>query len=183
MNNVENVYALQGQKSQREIRYLFISRGKRNITKVVQYSFLREFNGRSFYNLGFGDYYLDKDILIDDISSNNRDVYKVFNSVLQTIPMFFKLYPNSILLVQGSDGRSEFTEKCRFTCSKKCAFDCRNFNRRINIYQRWLDKNYDKLVFDYQFIGSIYRRGKKNIPEEYKPGKKYDTIFLLKRNV
>jgi hypothetical protein len=35
--------------------------------------------------LGFGDYDLENDKIVDDINTNNGDAFKVFNTVLGTI--------------------------------------------------------------------------------------------------
>jgi hypothetical protein len=79
---------------------------------------------------------------MDDIHTNNGDVFKVFNTVLITIPMFFENFNNAILMVQGSDGRPAFIENCQSTCRKQYVDACKNFNRRINIYRHYVDRNY-----------------------------------------
>jgi hypothetical protein len=84
---------------------------------------------------------LESDTIVDNLNTNNGDAYKVFKTVLTTIPLFFENYGSGILMVQGSDGRPEFIETCRLTCKKKCTDECKNYNRRINIYRGYADKN------------------------------------------
>jgi hypothetical protein len=84
--------------------FFFISKGEKDIIKAIQFSFVQELNGRKIYNLGFGDYDLENDKIIDDINTNNGDAYKVLNTALSTIPIFFENFGSEILMVQGSDG-------------------------------------------------------------------------------
>nr|WP_233244156.1 hypothetical protein [Brumimicrobium oceani] len=70
-------------------QFIFESKGVRTIVKAIEYSFIRNISGRKVYNLGFGDFNEKSGLLIDDINSNNGDMRKVFNTVLNTIPIFF----------------------------------------------------------------------------------------------
>ena len=70
-------------------------------------------NGKQVFNLGFGDYDITTDTLDDKINSNNGDHYRVFNTVLSTIPTFFDAYKGAILMVNGSDGTQKFVEFCK----------------------------------------------------------------------
>jgi hypothetical protein len=85
-------------------------------------------------------------------------------------------------MVQGSDGRPEFAEKCKLKCSKDCINECKNYNRRINIYRSYVDKNFDNLNTDYQFLGGIKDEGQNTILEHYERYKKYDSVFLFRKN-
>ncbi len=181
MSNFENIYELKEQKSETDIKYFFISKGKEDVIKVIQFSFVQELNEKNVYNLGFGDYDIENDIIIDDVNTNNGDAYKVFHTVLSTIPAFFTIYENDILIVQGSDGRPDFIENCRITCVKNCFEECRKFNRRINVYRKYVDKFYDQLVLNYQFFGGKKNEESQTILEEYVCHKGYDAVFLLKR--
>jgi len=180
MTNTDNLYKLTEIRSEKAIKYFFISKGENNIIKAVQYSFVQKLNNRDVFNLGFGDYAILNDTIIDHISTNNGDAYKVFNTVLSTIPEFFKVYKNDILMVQGSDGQPDFLEQCKLICTKKCVNECKNFNRRINIYKRYIDKNYEKLKIDYLFYGGFKNINNQTFMEKYKPGEEYDIVFLLK---
>ncbi len=181
MSNLKNIYELQENKSEHDLKFFFISKGKQDIVKVIQYSFVQELNGKSIYNLGFGDYDLIDDTISDNTNTNNGDGYKVFNTVLSTIPSFFKNYSSDILMVQGSDGRPEFIKHCKLTCRKQCKDECKNYNRRINIYRGYVDKNYKELSIDYQFFGGIRDLGQKISIEPYEQHKKYDSVFLFKK--
>jgi hypothetical protein len=183
MNNSLDVYEIEEQKSERDIKFFFVSKGREDIIKAIQYSFVQELSGRNVYNLGFGDYDLEADTIIDNADTNNGDVYKVFNTVLSTIPIFFESRADEILMVLGSDGRPQFIEDCRQTCTKKCGNECKNFNRRINIYRNYVDKNYAQLAIDYQFFGGFVNELSQTILEDYICGKKYDVVLLSKRKV
>ncbi|MBW0176883.1 hypothetical protein [Sediminibacterium sp.] len=183
MNNFENIYELKEDKSATGLKFFFISKGERDIIKAVQFSFIQELNGRNIYNLGFGDYDLENDTITDDINTNNGDAYKVLNTVLSTIPIFFENFSNDILLVQGSDGRPAFAENCRLVCKKNCIDECKNYNRRINIYRGYVDKNYEELIADYQFLGGSINEEQQIILQPYERYKKYDSVFLFRKNI
>lgn len=80
---------------------------------------------------------------------------KVFSTVLNTIPRFFKKNPNAAIWVQGSDSQEDFKRKCERICKKKCDKFCKNFNRRIKTYRYYVDKNFSELSKEYIFFGSI----------------------------
>lgn len=181
MSTLENAYEFEKEKSAHDLKFFFISKGQQDIIKVIQYSFIQKLNGRGVYNLGFGDYDLDNDSITDNINSNNGDVYKIFNTVLNTIPVFFENYKNEILMVQGSDGRPEFIETCKRICTKSCNNECKNYNRRINIYRSYVDKNYYQLNSSYQFLGGIKNEDFVTILEPFERRKKYDAVFLFKK--
>ena len=149
--------------------------------KAIQYSFVQELNGKNIYNLGFGDYDFESDIIVDDINTNNGDAYKVFKTVLSTIPIFFENYSSNILMIQGSDGRPEFIEQCRLACKKKCINECKNYNRRITIYCSYINKNYERLSADYHFFGGIKNQEQQTLIEPYQTYKGYDLVFLLQK--
>jgi hypothetical protein len=183
MSNIENVYDLEQDKSLNGLKFFFVSKGEQDIIKVVQYSFIQVLNGKSIYNLGFGDYDLENDLIVDNINTNNGDVYKVFNTILSTIPIFFKNYSNDVLMILGSDGRPEFLENCKVMCKKKCIDECKNYNRRLKIYRGYVDKNYDKLSADYQFLGGLKNQNLEIFLQPYERHKLYDSVFLFRKNV
>lgn len=182
MSSLDSIYHLEEQKSEQDLKFLFISKGQQDVVKVIQYSFVQKLFGKSVYNLGFGDYDIVMDAIVDDVNTNNGDAFKVLNTVLSTIPTFFKNYGDCILMVQGSDGRPEFMETCKQTCVKKCKDECRNFNRRISIYRNYVNKNYEQLVVGYQFFGGLRDEQGNSALEGYIVGKKYDSVLLIKRN-
>ncbi len=181
MSNFENSYELEEEKSEHDLKFFFISKGHQDIIKAIQYSYVQELNSKSVYNIGFGDYDIENDNIIDNVNTNNGDAYKVFNTVLNTIPIFFENYATSILMVQGSDGRPEFMEHCKLTCTKKCNNECKNHNRRINIYKTYVDKNFSTLSIDYHFLGGIKNDDEETFLEPYELQKKYDSVFLFKK--
>ena len=183
MRKIENLYELTEQKSETDIKYFFISKGREDIIKAIQYSLVQELNGKNVYNLGFGDYDIENDIIIDSANTNNGDAYKVLNTVLSTIPKFFEIYSDDILMVQGSDGRPEFIVNFKLKCIKNCDEECKNFNRRINVYRKYVDKYYDQLILEYQFLGGKKNEKNQTIMEEYVCRKDYDAVFLLKRKL
>jgi hypothetical protein len=184
MNKSEITYELVEDRENTHLRFFFISKGKENtdIIKIVQYSFLGEIRGEKLYNLGFGDYNPDTAAVNDEIISNNGDVYMVFNTVLHTIPLFFKNNPNSLLLVRGSDSRTDFILACQKECTKRCtANQCKNYNRRMSIYSNYVSKNYEQLMQDFNIWGEIKNATDDSIDfEQYTPTHKYEAILLQK---
>lgn len=67
--------------------------------------------------------------------------------------------------IQNSDGRPEFVEKFKLECKKKYVDECKNYNRRINIYLGYIDKNYNDLSTHYQFLGGINNEEQQTILE------------------
>ncbi len=182
MSDLKSIYDLKMDKSENDLKFFFISKGEQDVIKAIQFSFVQKLNGQNIYNLGFGDYDLENDKIVDDINTNNGDAYKVFNTVLSTIPIFFDNFSNEILMVQGSDGRPEFVENCKLNCKKKCVDECKKYNRRINIYRGYIDKNYEDLIIDYQFLGGVKDEEQLTILEPYERYKKYDSVFLFQNN-
>jgi hypothetical protein len=164
------------------LRFFFVSEGELEIVKVVEYKYVGIRQNRSTYNLGFGTYIFETDGLDDPDISNNGDHYKVFNTVLSTIPRFLDLYPEAMIVVEGSDSTSSFPENCRLNCRKKCiAPDCKNANRRINIYKKYVNKNYNQLSKEYVFWGTIKGNGNKAIIEEYRIINNYNSVLFIKK--
>ena len=143
-----------------------------------------KFRGKNLFNLGFADYDAQTDRLLDETASNNGDHYRVFNTVLNTIPDFFAHFPAAIMTVQGSDSRPDFIEHCMPTCTRKCPEgECRNAHRRINIYRRYVDRNYDELTMSYTFYGGQIDIENQIVIERYSKGKKYDAVFVSNKFV
>ena len=183
MSNSDHYKVTPNTSDNEKVRYYFRSIGKGNIFKGVEYSIYdKVFEGKPIYNLGFGNYDVENEKIISDTSlDNNGDVYKVFNTVLSTVPLFFKEIPSGIIHVQGSDDNPVYFDICRATCKKKCTDKCKNGGRRMALYRNFINKNYFTLSIDYVFGGGIEDNGD-TLVENYEPGKFYDTILVYKKN-
>ncbi|KQO21448.1 hypothetical protein ASF10_11865 [Flavobacterium sp. Leaf82] len=163
------------------LRYYFISEGKESIIKVIDYQYVQEYEEHDIYNLAFGNYDAEKDIVVDDANSNNGDVYPVFNTVLLSITAFFEIFPNDKIIVQGSDGTQDFLEKCKENCIKNCKDNkCRKFNQRLKIYKGYVDKNYDILIKEYKFYGGFKDEFQNSYLEDYVKNKEYFSVVVEK---
>jgi len=162
-------------------KHFFVSEGSKSIVKVISYDQVGILNDKKVFNLGFGDYDIISGVLDDASTSDNGDVYKVFNTILSTIPKFFESFRKDIIMVEGSDSTTDFTENCILTCRKKClsANQCKNQNRRINVYRNYVNKNFEDLKLTYTFYGGLKNE---HTIEMYLPGKKYDSVFVIKNN-
>ena len=90
MSNVPNIYETIADVTETGVQYFFISKGTSNIIKAIQYSHALDFQDKKVYNLGFGDYDSKTNSIDDDVISNNGDAYRIFHTVLNTIPHFSK---------------------------------------------------------------------------------------------
>lgn len=162
-----------------KVRYLFESRGEKSIIKAIEYSFVRKLTGRKIYNLGFGDYDEQNSSILDDVNSNNGDMRKVFNTVLNTVPKFFTINKDAAILIQGSDSAEDFKVKCEISCKKKCAEMCKNYNRRIKAYRYYVDKNFIELSKEYIFFGLTSSENPSII--QYVPKNEYVGILVFKK--
>ncbi len=161
----------------KKVQYLFESKGEKNIIKAIEYTAIRKIQGRTIYNLGFGDYDEETGEISDDTNSNNGDMYKVFSTVLDTIPKFFKENPDAAIYVQGSDSADEFVEQCKETCRRNCAESkCRNVDRRIKTYRYYVDKNFSDLSQEYLFFGSS-----ESDLVQYVPKTEYNSILVFRK--
>ncbi|MFL5763208.1 MAG: DUF6934 family protein [Bacteroidia bacterium] len=165
--------------NQTKVQYFFESEGIACISKVIEYSVIDFLGGRAVYNLGFGDYDTTNDTFLDDVNSNNGDLYPVFNTVLNTVPVFFRKFPDAVIMVGGSDSREEFLEICKNSCKKKCTDICKNAHRRIKIYRYFVDKYFDELCQEYLFFGRVVSEG--NTFVQYIPSKEYDEILVYRK--
>jgi len=132
--------------------YLFFSEGnngKEDVLKIIQFAYVRDFNNKPIFNLGFGDFDMDAGEINDDSMTDNGDVYKVFNTVLSTIPLFFEKYSNAAILVRGSDGKVEYEHNCKQNCTKKCTEFCYKFNRRMKLYCNYVSRKCSLFKLDY----------------------------------
>jgi len=172
-------YEFTKDKSELQVRFVFISKGIQDIIKVIDYDYVGLYNERKTFNLGFGDYNPSTGEIDDHVNTDNGDVYGVLNTVLNTVPLFFEEFPNHSLMVRGSDNGEEFLTKCISNCKKTCGntFSCKNQNRRINLYMRYVNLNHNELIKEYEFIGA-----QEDTIEPFEKDKKYDTVFLLKKH-
>ena len=176
MNNIPAYNTEKLEKEADRIRYIFESVGEKSITKVIEYSYLTIISDRKVYNLGFGDYNAKVDDFIDDVNSNNGDMRKVFSTVLDSVPKFFKENSEAAILVEGSDSVVDFMSKCEKTCSKRCDKICKNFNRRIKTYRYYVDRNFVELSKEYLFFGII-----NDDIVQYVPNSEYSGILVFKK--
>lgn len=178
MNN-SPIYTTEQIEAELKIQYLFESVGTAKIIKAIEYQFIDMLGGRMVFNLGFGDYNEALGTIIDDINSNNGDMYTVFNTVLSTVPVFFQNYPDSVIMISGSDSHDEFINDCLPTCKKKCIEHCKNYQRRIKTYRYYVDKNFDELSEEYIFFGRNI--SKANTFVQYIPKHEYDDLLVYKK--
>jgi hypothetical protein len=179
LNNIpayktELVYA-----KNRVIQYLFESEGHRSIIKVIEYKPLEKKDGKTVYNLGFGDYNEENGNILDDVISNNGDMRQVFSTVINTVPKFFKENPNAGIWIQGSDSADDYKKLCEINCRKKCGCFCKNFNRRLRAYQYYVDKNFEALTKEYTFFG--FDDSETPDLDQYIPRNEYTGILLFKK--
>ncbi len=90
MNNIPAYKTKLLDSKTKKVQYLFESNGNKSIIKAIEYTPLTKREGRIIYNLGFGDYNEENGEIFDDSNSNNGDMRKVFATVLNTVPEFFK---------------------------------------------------------------------------------------------
>jgi len=178
-----NYTILETSKTNQGTKYIFTSKGKTDIVKAIQYSYVQEYNNKQVYNLGFGDYNMETGETDDIVLTDNGDTYVVFNTVLTTKSMFFEAYPNDMMIVQGSDSAVKFSEKCRQTCKRKCIDVCKKAHRRIGVYREYVNRNFDELNKEYKFYGGILSVDNKIIIEDYIEGKTYQSVLVIKNNV
>jgi len=181
LNNVP-AYKTQLISNQSKIQYLFESKGNIRIIKAIEYAPFKKQNGKIIYNLGFGDYDVANRTMLDDINSNNGDTRKVFSTVLNTVPLFFKTHKDDAIWVQGSDSSKRFKNDCKKICKKGCDTNtdvCKNFNRRIKIYRYYINKNFIDLIKEYVIFG--YTNGKTPTFVQYVPENEYIGILVFKK--
>ncbi|WP_296143034.1 hypothetical protein [uncultured Flavobacterium sp.] len=195
MNLINNVYDLDGVTGEEigvkgAYGYWFESTGKRVVEKLIAYTPAGKelvFGQQTdCFDFGFGDIDQNSGEIEDKVSSNNGDARKVLETVLSTIPDFFSREPAAIVKVGGSDSQTEFTENCMKECrTKKCleTKECRKKDRRINIYRSFVNDNYDRLIEEYEFFGSVAldEDDNKYLIEPYEVNKFYKIVLVRKK--
>lgn len=175
-------YDINELNSEEGLRYYFISSGRKEIYKIIDYGLLEGIRHdiiktNRIFNFGFGD--LDENFeIVDDEFSNNGDTRRVFYTVLNTIPYFLKKYPNEAIAISGSDSTKSFTKRRFKHCIKHglSADQCKNKHRRILVYMAYVNKNYDDLIKEYNFFGAFNNR-----IEIYEKSKKYETVCVCNK--
>ena len=181
MSSMPNLYETVSKVTETSVLYFFVSRGDCHIIKAVQYSHVLNFDGKKVFNLGFGDYDPVTDSILDEVISNNGDAYKVFNTVLSTIPYFFAVFRDAIVMVSGSDSRPGFRDICRLSCTKKCSPDqCTKLHRRINLYRNYVNRNFFELSKQYKFYTGTIENENQLFIEDYRSDSLFAYIFLSK---
>jgi hypothetical protein len=178
LNNLP-IYKTEQIEINSKIQYLFESIGINAVIKAIEYTPVAEISGRTVYNLGFGDFDEKSGTIIDDVNSNNGDIYIVFNTVLSTVPMFFETHKDAVIFVSGSDSHDDFIKNCSLTCKKKCESNCKNYQRRIKTYRYYVDKNFEELSQDYIFFGR--NKTKSDSFVQYIPKQDYQDILVYKK--
>jgi hypothetical protein len=183
MKTVQGSYAVERlNRNEQNLLYFFISQGKEDIVKSIEYSYSEEETNGPVYNLGFTTVNLEKGTISDDELSANGDHYPVLNTVLSTIPMFFETFKGAVLKVEGSDSRPTFIAECQQDCTRKCEpAVCKKAHRRINIYNRYIDKHYAELSQEYDFWGTPKDCDEQDMREDYQLNRDYKRLFLKKK--
>ncbi|WP_120519487.1 DUF6934 family protein [Chitinophaga barathri] len=167
-----------------KLRFQFQSLGREKLPKAIEFEPMpMRLTGRQVYNLGFGDNVQDGDIeIVDTTVSNNGDVYRVFNTVLNTILVFFQDHPGAAIHVRGSDGLKDYFDRCILNCRKACIVSCKKEGRRMGVYRGFVNKHYDQLIVDYNLLGGTDCHDPPRIDwEYYRIGKPYDVILVFKK--
>ena len=164
----------------KDVEFAFESVGRKIIPKIVSYTLIGHKNKKPVFNLGFGNYDYTTNTVSDSTVDNNGDVYQVFNTLLLTIPAFFNIHSQSLVMIQGSDSGEEFVINCRTSCRKKCVDRCRNEHRRISLYKKYIEENYRELSFSYKFFGSHLYNDLRFVIENFRIGEPYRSLFVTK---
>lgn len=184
MNNLQHRYIITEASDLHLTNYLFLSEGrggKEDVLKIIQFEYVRDFINKPIFNLGFGDFDINVGEINDESMADNGDVYKVFNTVLSTVPMFFDKYDNAGVLVRGSDGRADYEHRCKQSCTKKCTEICHKFNRRMKLYCNYVSRKCVLFEADYQFFGGVTNNEKWFNFEVFIPGKLYDALLVSRK--
>jgi hypothetical protein len=155
------------------------------VIKIVEYEKYEglAFQNKAVFNLGFGDYDIEKDDLIDTSLTGNDDQYLVFNTVLNTVPKFFETTPNAVIFIMGSDSSDAFAQNCIKDCPKKrsCDTQCKKQNQRIRTYCGYISRHYETLTKIYDFKGAyIDEHGNISEVRTFEKRSVYDCIFVIK---
>lgn len=146
-------YETEGGSDPEGLKFVFVSKGKKEIHKAIVYSLFNRSDRYDIYNLGFGTV-KENGGIDDQDNSNNGDMYPVFYTVINTVPLFFEKYPNSLLYITGSD------------------------KKRNRVYSIFLERNFNLLTESYNILGkSGYNDRFKTVIK----GKKYNYYIIQKK--
>ena len=135
------------------LRYIFISSGKRDIIKMVEFT---PTSTKNVFNLGFGDL-LPTGKMDDKANSNNGDISKVFATVIDILQDFTKMNPSFIIRFEGS-----------------------TFERTM-LYNRIIRTYYQSFSKTYFVLGAIETEaGRESVPFDPTTSLVY-SVFFVKR--
>jgi hypothetical protein len=131
--------------------YEFFSEGPNGkIRKVVQFKQISATG--DIYNLGFGDFNEDTNV-VDDLSvSDNKDTQKVLATVAKTVIDFMQQHPRSIVLAKGSTPS------------------------RTRLYQMGISQFWDEIAG--MFLIKGFKEGNWH---PYEKGKNFEAFFIVKK--
>jgi hypothetical protein len=92
MSNFTDTYEVTSSVTETGINFFFVSEGKKDVFKTIDYSYFLDHQGKKVYNLAFGDFDHRTGGFADNQATNNGDPYSVYHTVLATIPYFFRSY-------------------------------------------------------------------------------------------
>jgi hypothetical protein len=111
------------------------------------------------------------------------DIYKVFHTVLSTIPIFLEMHDTAYVIVRASDSDIQFRIDCMKKCSRNCQSGfCRKFERRLKIYRHFVDKYETLLLLNYEILGGVTDIEDFLKFERYKPRFRYDAIMVSRKS-
>lgn len=105
----------------------------------------------NFYNLAFGDFTNQHEILDDLIVSDNGDTTKILYTVASTLYDFFQHYEGTIVFAQGST------------------------HSRNRLYRRYLSQFLDIITENFMLFGEL-----DGIIERFQKGKDYTSFYIHK---
>ena len=131
--------------------FKFVSEGsKGKINKLIAYSPMLE---DDIYNLAFGDYNAETDLIDDKIITNNNDSQKVLATVASTLYVFTDKHPNVWIYATGSNVA------------------------RTRLYRMGITKNLEEILVDFEVFGL-----NEDTWLEFEKEKSYKA-FLVKRKL
>ena len=134
--------------------YVFISKGKKNIPKVILFAPIVKRKTR-YYNWGFGDLVVGEngEYLVDDrVETNNGDVRKVFYTIVSSLYNFFEVHPEATVYVEGSS------------------------RQRIEIYRQLIFRHWEEIEPFYHITGGINGQ-----IEEFQSDVGYEYLLISRR--
>jgi hypothetical protein len=134
-------------------QYEFESIGPKGIIKKIIRFNLRNIEGTTYINIGFGD----EDVIrggIDDLSiSNNKDRDKILATIASAVLDFTVIFPDMMVYAKGSTPA------------------------RTRLYQMGIAANYNEvssLLYVYGFLNGRWHKFERNV--------NYEAFFVLRKN-